>query len=114
MGKAIDTLDGKNSLTVRDNRTGKTFTIPYVLHLFRSPLGLANSDFCYNSISDNSIPATAFRSISTPGNASDREEDETDKGLRIADQGFLNTAVIRSEITYINGETGSEHCVFLL
>ena len=39
----------------------------------------------------------------TPG---EREENETNRGLRIADKGFLNTAVLRSEITYIDGEAG--------
>jgi len=36
----------------------------------------------------------------------EREENETNKGLRVADRGFLNTAVIRSEITYIDGDAG--------
>ena len=36
----------------------------------------------------------------------EREENETEKGLRVQDKGFLNTAVIRSEITYIDGEAG--------
>lgn len=39
----------------------------------------------------------------------EREENETEKGLRIADKGFLNTAVITSEITYIDGDAGGEH-----
>ena len=38
----------------------------------------------------------------------EREENETDKGLRVADKGFLNTAVMRSEITYIDGEAGGK------
>lgn len=36
----------------------------------------------------------------------ERAENETDKGLRVADRGFLNTAVMRSEITFIDGEAG--------
>jgi len=36
----------------------------------------------------------------------EREENETEKGLRISDRGFLNTAVIRSQITFIDGEAG--------
>jgi len=39
----------------------------------------------------------------------EREENETTKGLRVADKGFLNTAVIRSEITYIDGDAGGEY-----
>ena len=38
----------------------------------------------------------------------EREENETNKGLRVADRGFLNTAVMRSEITYIDGDAGGE------
>lgn len=41
----------------------------------------------------------------TPG---EREENETYKGLRVADRGFLNTAVMRSEITYIDGDAGGD------
>ena len=43
---------------------------------------------------------TAFRK------PKEREENETEKGLRVQDKGFLNTAVIRSEITYIDGDAG--------
>ena len=39
----------------------------------------------------------------------EREENQTDKGLRVVDKGFLNTAVIRSEITYIDGDTGGDY-----
>ncbi|PBL03575.1 peroxysomal citrate synthase [Armillaria gallica] len=83
MGKPLS--GSTASLTVRDNRTGKTYEIP---------------------ITNNSIPATAFKVISAPGGAGDREEDETKKGLRVADKGFLNTAVMRSQITYIDGDAG--------
>ena len=38
----------------------------------------------------------------------EREENETHKGLRVADKGFLNTAVMRSEITYIDGDAGGD------
>ncbi|TRM64373.1 citrate synthase-like protein [Schizophyllum amplum] len=75
----------KNMLTVRDNRTGKVVDIP---------------------IQDNSIPATAFKVLKAPRAEGEREENETEKGLRIADKGFLNTAVIRSEITFIDGDAG--------
>ncbi|KAL0577135.1 hypothetical protein V5O48_004849 [Marasmius crinis-equi] len=74
-----------NTLTVRDNRTGKTYEIP---------------------IEDNTVPATAFKSIAAPRVKGEREENETEKGLRVSDKGFLNTAVMRSEITYIDGEAG--------
>lgn len=38
----------------------------------------------------------------------EREENETERGLRVTDAGFLNTAVISSKITYIDGDAGSE------
>ncbi|KAF9267838.1 peroxysomal citrate synthase [Marasmius fiardii PR-910] len=79
------TAQTKNTLSVRDNRTGKTYEI---------------------LIEDNTIPATAFKSISAPRAPNEREENETEKGLRVSDKGFLNTAVMRSEITYIDGEAG--------
>ncbi|EJD06612.1 uncharacterized protein FOMMEDRAFT_76742 [Fomitiporia mediterranea MF3/22] len=75
----------EDSLTVRDNRTGKVYDIP---------------------ISNNTIPATAFKQIAAPRRPNEREENETERGLRVADKGFLNTAVITSEITYIDGEAG--------
>ena len=43
----------------------------------------------------------------------EREENETEKGLRVADKGFLNTAVIRSEITYIDGDAGGDESTSL-
>lgn len=61
------------------------------------------------SISDNSLPATAFKDMKAPFAPGEPEENQTDKGLRVADKGFLNTAVIRSEITYIDGDTGGDH-----
>ncbi|KAH9928280.1 peroxysomal citrate synthase [Fomitopsis serialis] len=79
------TENNQDSLTVRDNRTGQTYTIPIV---------------------DNAVPANAFKDIKAPKKAGEREENETEKGLRVQDKGFLNTAVIRSEITYIDGEAG--------
>src|SRR6266550_377167 len=96
MGKPLDTsFEQSNSLTVRDNRTGRLYTIPCVRRYRR---GLETHPF--PSIQDNSIQATAFKAVKAPLSQSDREENETDKGLRIADKGYLNTAVIRSEITY--------------
>ncbi|KAJ7364113.1 peroxysomal citrate synthase [Mycena albidolilacea] len=85
MGKPLDAPLGTNTLSVRDNRTGKTYSIPIV---------------------DNSISATDFKALSAPRAPSEREENETEKGLRVADKGFLNTAVLRSEITFIDGDAG--------
>ncbi|KAG8970535.1 hypothetical protein FRC03_006664 [Tulasnella sp. 419] len=75
----------RDELTVRDERTGKVYTIP---------------------IKDNTVQATAFKKIAAPLKAGERPENETQRGLRVADKGFLNTAVITSEITYIDGEAG--------
>lgn len=72
------------SLTVVDNRTGKTYEIP---------------------IKNNSIPATDFKKIKAQPNG-DRPEDETEQGLRVYDPAYMNTAVVNSKITYINGLEG--------
>ena len=64
------------------------------------------TDFHGHSIEDNSIPATAFKTLSATPEKDERKENETSKGLRVSDKGFLNTAVMRSEITYIDGEAG--------
>ncbi|KAH7101887.1 peroxysomal citrate synthase [Auriculariales sp. MPI-PUGE-AT-0066] len=74
-----------SSLTVTDNRTGKTYNVP---------------------IENNTVQAIAFKKIVAPRKAGEREENETERGLRISDRGFLNTAVIESRITYIDGENG--------
>ncbi|KAJ3714181.1 peroxysomal citrate synthase [Lentinula raphanica] len=84
MGKPLP-ASSHNTLTVRDNRTGKSIEI---------------------AIEDNSIPATSFKTLSAPRGKEEREENETEKGLRVSDKGFLNTAVMRSRITYIDGEAG--------
>ena len=62
-------------------------------------------------IENNTIPATAFKKIAAPRKKGEREENETERGLRVADKGFMNTAVITSEITYIDGEAGSTSCL---
>ena len=54
------------------------------------------------------MSATAFKSIAASKAPDERDENETTKGLRVSDKGFLNTAVIQSEITYIDGEAGSK------
>ncbi|KAF9520923.1 hypothetical protein BS47DRAFT_413252 [Hydnum rufescens UP504] len=82
---AVKTGKGSNSLTVTDERTGKTFSIPIV---------------------NNSISATAFKQMKAPRANDEREENETERGLRVSDKGFLNTAVISSSITYIDGDAG--------
>ena len=57
-------------------------------------------------ISMNTVSATAFKAIAAPTREGARSEEETEKGLRVSDKGFLNTAVIQSSITYIDGEKG--------
>ncbi|KAH0833027.1 citrate synthase-like protein [Lanmaoa asiatica] len=73
------------SLTIIDNRTGKQYKVP---------------------ISHNAISAPFFKSIRAPPGPNDRPEDESERGLRVSDRGFLNTAVIESGITYIDGDDG--------
>ena len=57
-------------------------------------------------IVDNAIDATAFKAMKAPAKPGERTELETEKGLRVQDKGFLNTAVMRSTITYIDGDAG--------
>ncbi|GAA5908866.1 uncharacterized protein JCM6883_004192 [Sporobolomyces salmoneus] len=87
MGASGQTDAPEQSITVTDNRTGKTIVIP---------------------IENNSIPATAFKKLEKPKseNGSEREEDEIEAGLRVFDPGFMNTAVIQSRISFIDGTKG--------
>ena len=65
-----------SSLSVTDNRTGRTYEVP---------------------IKDGAIAAMALRDIKL---------DEDDFGLLSYDPAFMNTASCRSAITFIDGEQG--------
>ena len=65
-----------NTLTITDNRTGKTYEVP---------------------IADGTIKAVDLRAIKT---------DEEDFGLMTYDPALMNTAACRSAITYIDGDQG--------
>jgi citrate synthase len=67
---------GNNSLTVTDNRTGKSYNV---------------------EITDGTVRAMDFRQIKV---------NDDDFGLMTYDPGFTNTASCRSNITYIDGENG--------
>jgi citrate synthase len=67
---------GKDSLTVTDNRTGKTYELP---------------------ISDGTVRAMDLRQIKV---------DEGEFGMMAYDPAFTNTASCRSSITYIDGAAG--------
>jgi citrate synthase len=67
---------GKDSLTVTDNRTGKTYELP---------------------ISDGTVRAMDLRQIKV---------EESEFGLMSYDPAFTNTASCRSAITYIDGAAG--------
>src|SRR5437763_1022962 len=67
---------GKESLTVTDNRTGKTYDVP---------------------IEDGTVRAMAFREMKVS---------EDDFGLMTYDPAYTNTASCRSAITFIDGEAG--------
>jgi len=73
-GSAVTTPS--DSLTVVDNRTGRTYELPIV---------------------DGALRATDLRSIRV---------DDADFGLIAYDPGFKNTASCRSAITYIDGDAG--------
>jgi citrate synthase len=66
----------KDSLTVTDNRTGKVYELP---------------------ITEGTIHATDLRKIKT---------DEKDFGIMAYDPAFMNTALCRSSITFIDGDAG--------
>src|SRR5580693_6421514 len=66
----------ENTLTITDNRTGKTYTVP---------------------IEDGTIRAMSLRQIKT---------NPDDFGLMTYDPAFMNTASCRSSITYIDGDKG--------
>jgi citrate synthase len=65
-----------DTLTVTDNRTGKTYEVP---------------------IHDGTVDAMSFRQMKT---------DPNDFGLMTFDPAFTNTAACRSAITYIDGDAG--------
>ena len=67
---------GENSLTVTDNRTGKTYELP---------------------INEGAVRAMDFRQIKVS---------DDDFGMMVYDPAFTNTASCRSEITNIDGEKG--------
>jgi citrate synthase len=67
---------GKPTLTVTDNRTGKTFELP---------------------ITDGTVRAMDFRPMKTS---------DDDFGLMLYDPAFQNTAACRSKITFIDGDKG--------
>ncbi|KAH9794173.1 hypothetical protein WN944_011326 [Citrus x changshan-huyou] len=67
----------KGSLTVVDERTGKRYQIPVS--------------------QEGTVKATDFKKITTGKN---------DKGLKLYDPGYLNTAPVRSSICYIDGDEG--------
>lgn len=129
MGKPIASAEPNNSLTVRDNRTGKTYNVPYVFRYTRKQF-MPTQGGRNHRIVNNSISATDFKAMKATPGPDGREEDETEKGLRVADKGFLNTAVLclllsnrskfhplkqvmRSQITFIDGAAGGEY-IFLL
>ena len=84
-----------NTLTVTDNRTNRTFTLP---------------------IEDGTVRAMDFRQM---------KESDDDFGLMLYDPAFMNTASCRSAITFIDGDRGileyrgypieqlAEKCTFL-
>jgi citrate synthase len=82
MGTEEQTTDGggvataSDSLTVTDNRTGRTYELP---------------------ITDGTVKAMDLRQIKV---------DEEDFGLMTYDPAFTNTASTRSAITYIDGDKG--------
>jgi citrate synthase len=73
---AAATADRKDTLSVTDNRTGRSYDV---------------------EIKDGTVRAMDFRQVKV---------DDDDFGLMTYDPGFSNTASCRSAITYIDGEKG--------
>ncbi|KAF2075018.1 hypothetical protein CYY_003670 [Polysphondylium violaceum] len=71
-----DQPKGKNTFTVIDNRTGKSYEIP---------------------ITQETVKSIDFRQM---------KESPSDFGTMIYDPGYYNTAVCKSQITYIDGDRG--------
>ncbi len=69
-------VTGGDTLTIVDNRTGKTYEVP---------------------IEDGTIRATELRKIRV---------DEDDFGIMTYDPAYMNTASCRSSVTYIDGDKG--------
>ena len=75
-GQAGSVATAKDTLSVTDNRTGKTYDI---------------------EITDGTVRAMDFRQIKV---------DEDDFGLMSYDPAYMATAACRSAITFIDGENG--------
>jgi citrate synthase len=75
-GDPMTADQAQGTLSVTDNRTGRTYEIP---------------------IKDGAIPAMALRDVKV---------DDDDFGLLSYDPAFMNTASCRSAITFIDGEQG--------
>jgi len=76
VGDVSDVASGNDSLSVTDNRTGRTYELP---------------------IEDDTIKAMDLRQIKV---------NESDFGMMAFDPAFTNTASCRSSITYIDGDAG--------
>ncbi|KAF4181155.1 hypothetical protein CNMCM8927_008616 [Aspergillus lentulus] len=83
-GKPSDDQQSKESLHIIDNRTGQYYRIP-IFH--------------------NAINASEFKKIRAPENV-EFYADQNEAGIRVFDPGFTNTAVVQSEITYVDGMRG--------
>jgi len=77
--KAAQPVDGKNTLTITDNRTGKQYEIP---------------------IEHGTIRAMDLRQVKVR---------EDDFGMMTYDPALMNTASCKSKITYIDGDKGILH-----
>ena len=69
-------MTNKNSLSITDNRTGKSYELP---------------------IENGSIRALDLRQI---------KENSEDFGLMAYDPGFANTASVKSKVSLVDGEKG--------
>ena len=78
-------LEPSGFLAITDSRTNRKYEIP---------------------IHRNAVEATSFKEIRAPKDDS-HPADKSEWGLRVLDQGFQNTAVMTSRVTFVDGIEGS-------
>ncbi|KAF2113638.1 citrate synthase [Lophiotrema nucula] len=87
LSSAVSSIPSEDSLSVLDNRTGRMYTIP---------------------VERNAVSAIDFAQIKGSTFGAD-PVDRVDAGLRVFDPGFLNTAVVESSMTFVDGKQGTIH-----
>lgn len=88
----MDKKAGEDRADISPYGVGRTYTVPYVS--FLNSLLQTSKQRCSTDVTltlrrriqDNTVPATAFKAIKAPRQAGEREENETERGLRVSDK----------------------------